>query len=58
MPSTQPFGERLADLRAHAEEVGRPVPSVTLHAVRPEAGTEIQLRDAQLVIAREHGMDG
>ncbi|HEX3707561.1 MAG TPA: LLM class F420-dependent oxidoreductase [Mycobacteriales bacterium] len=38
MPSTTSFGERLADLRAHAHEVGRPVPSVTLHAVRPEAG--------------------
>ena len=30
--------ERLAELTQHAAEVGRPVPSVTLHAVRPDAG--------------------
>jgi alkanesulfonate monooxygenase SsuD/methylene tetrahydromethanopterin reductase-like flavin-dependent oxidoreductase (luciferase family) len=38
MPSKQKIGERLADLAEHAAEVGRPVPSVTLHAVRPDAG--------------------
>jgi probable F420-dependent oxidoreductase len=38
MPSQRKIGDRLADLRDHAAEVGKPVPSVTLHAVRPDAG--------------------
>jgi probable F420-dependent oxidoreductase len=38
MPSTQKIGDRLAALEQHAAEVGRPAPSVTLHAVRPDAG--------------------
>jgi probable F420-dependent oxidoreductase len=38
MPSKQKFGERLAELADLAAEAGKPVPSVTLHAVRPDAG--------------------
>jgi probable F420-dependent oxidoreductase len=38
MPSQQKFSERLAELAAIADEAGRPVPAVTLHAVRPDAG--------------------
>jgi alkanesulfonate monooxygenase SsuD/methylene tetrahydromethanopterin reductase-like flavin-dependent oxidoreductase (luciferase family) len=38
MPSKQKFGERLAELAELAAEAGKPVPSVTLHAVRPDAG--------------------
>jgi probable F420-dependent oxidoreductase len=38
MPSRQKFTERLADLATVAEEAGKPVPPVTLHAVRPDAG--------------------
>jgi probable F420-dependent oxidoreductase len=38
MPSTQKFSERLADLGEIAAAAGRPVPGVTLHAVRPDAG--------------------
>jgi probable F420-dependent oxidoreductase len=38
MPSAQKFGERLAALAEIAAEAGKPVPSVTLHAVRPDAG--------------------
>jgi probable F420-dependent oxidoreductase len=38
MPSVQRFSERLAALADVAAEAGRPVPSVTLHAVRPDAG--------------------
>jgi len=37
MPSRQKFGARLAVLAEIAAEVGRPVPSVTLQAVRPDA---------------------
>jgi probable F420-dependent oxidoreductase len=37
MPSRQKFGERLARLAEIAAEAGRPVPSVTLHAARPDA---------------------
>jgi probable F420-dependent oxidoreductase len=38
MPSKQKFGERLAELAEIAAEAGKSVPSVTLHAVRPDAG--------------------
>jgi probable F420-dependent oxidoreductase len=38
MPSTQKFGERLAQLAEIAAEAGKPVPSVTLYAARPDAG--------------------
>jgi probable F420-dependent oxidoreductase len=37
MPSKQKFGERLAELAEIAAEAGKPAPSVTLHAVRPDA---------------------
>jgi hypothetical protein len=54
----------LGQLRAKAKELrracagGNPGALARVRAVRPDAGTEIQLRDAQLVIAREHGFDG
>ena len=38
MPSKHRSGERLTELADHAAEVAKPVPSVTLHAVRPDAG--------------------
>jgi probable F420-dependent oxidoreductase len=38
MPSQQKFSERLAELADIAAAAGKPVPSVTLHAVRPDAG--------------------
>jgi alkanesulfonate monooxygenase SsuD/methylene tetrahydromethanopterin reductase-like flavin-dependent oxidoreductase (luciferase family) len=38
MPSQRKIGERLQELADHAAEVDKPVPSVTLHAVRPDAG--------------------
>jgi probable F420-dependent oxidoreductase len=38
MPSRRKFSERLAELAQIAAEIGKPVPSVTLHAVRPDAG--------------------
>jgi probable F420-dependent oxidoreductase len=38
MPSKRKIGERLQELTDHSAEVGKPVPSVTLHAVRPDAG--------------------
>jgi probable F420-dependent oxidoreductase len=38
MPSRQKFGERLAELAEIAAAAGKPTPSVTLHAVRPDAG--------------------
>jgi hypothetical protein len=38
MPSQQKFGERMDQLAEIAAEAGKPVPSVTLHAVRPDAG--------------------
>ena len=59
-----PDNADLGQLRAQAKELrrayvgGSPAAIERVRAVRPEAGTEIQLRDAQLVIAREHGMDG
>jgi probable F420-dependent oxidoreductase len=38
MPSKRKIGERLTELAEHSAEVGKPVPTVTLHAVRPDAG--------------------
>jgi probable F420-dependent oxidoreductase len=38
MPSRQKFGERLGELAEIAADAGKPTPSVTLHAVRPDAG--------------------
>jgi probable F420-dependent oxidoreductase len=38
MPSQQKFSERLDELAELAAEAGKPMPSVTLHAVRPDAG--------------------
>jgi hypothetical protein len=59
-----PDNADLSQLRAQAKELrrayagGNPVAVGRVQAVHPDAGSEIQLRDAQLVIAREHGMDG
>ncbi|MEY9935491.1 hypothetical protein ABH926_010173 [Catenulispora sp. GP43] len=65
---TLPDNADLAQLRAQAKELrracagGNPAALARLKAVRPDvesaAGTAVQLRDAQLVIAREHGFDG
>jgi probable F420-dependent oxidoreductase len=38
MPSREKFGERLATLQEIAAEAGKPVPTVTLTAVRPDRG--------------------
>lgn len=38
MPSPEKFSDRLAQLRAIADEAGKPMPSVTVQAVRPDAG--------------------
>ncbi len=62
--SKLPASADLGQLRAQAKELkrayagGSPAVAERVKAVRPEAGKEIQLRDAQLVIAREHGYDG
>jgi hypothetical protein len=59
-----PDNADLGQLRAQAKELrracagGNPAALARVRAVRPEAVAEIQLRDAQLVIAREHGFDG
>jgi hypothetical protein len=59
-----PDNADLGQLRAQAKELrrayggGSPAATARVKAVRPDAAAEIQLRDAQLVIAREHGMDG
>jgi len=51
-------------LRAQAKELrrayagGNPAAVARVKAVHPAAGTEISLRDAQLVIAREHDFPG
>jgi hypothetical protein len=63
-PRTLPDNADLGQLRAQAKELrraycgGSPVAQAQVRAVLPEAKAEIQLRDAQLVIAREHGFDG
>jgi hypothetical protein len=59
-----PDNADLSQLRAQAKELkraytgGSPAAVGRVRAVHAEAGPEIQLRDAQLVIAREHGFDG
>jgi hypothetical protein len=61
---TLPANADLGQLRAQAKELrrayagGNPAALTRVQAVHPEAAAEIQLRDAQLVIAREHGFDG
>jgi hypothetical protein len=63
-PKTLPDNADLAQLRAQAKELrrayagGNPAAEAQVRAVLPAAKAEIQLRDAQLVIAREHGFDG
>jgi hypothetical protein len=61
---TLPDNADLGQLRAQAKELrraysgGNPAARAQVRAVLPGAMAEIQLRDAQLVIAREHGFDG
>ena len=61
---TLPANADLGQLRAQAKELrrayagGNPAAHGRVHAILPAAGAEIPLRDAQLVIAREHGFDG
>ena len=62
--STLPEKADLNQLRAQAKELrrayagGSPAAITRVREVHPHAGSEIQLRDAQLVIAREYGFDG
>jgi hypothetical protein len=59
-----PGNADLTQLRAQAKELRRafagasPAIAARVRAILPEAGAEMTLRDAQLVIAREHGFDG
>jgi hypothetical protein len=59
-----PENADLSQLRAQAKELRRafagtnPTATARVRAVLPDAGAEIALRDAQLVIAREHGFPG
>jgi hypothetical protein len=59
-----PDNADLGQLRAQAKELrrayagGSPAAIARVRSVLPEAGAVIQLRDAQLVIAREHSVDG
>lgn len=59
-----PENADLGQLRAQAKELrrayagGNPAAIARVKAVHPAAGPEIQLRDAQLVIAREHDFPG
>jgi hypothetical protein len=61
---TLPAQADLGQLRAQAKELkrayegGNPGAVSRVRAVHPEPRPEIPLRDAQLVIAREHGFDG
>ncbi len=61
---TLPDSADLSQLRAQAKELrrayagGSPAARARVQAVLPAAKPEVQLRDAQLVIAREHGFDG
>jgi hypothetical protein len=61
---TLPDNADLGQLRAQAKELrrayagGSPAVQTRVQTVLPAAKEEIQLRDAQLVIAREHGFDG
>ncbi|HXW47660.1 MAG TPA: hypothetical protein VEL03_22880 [Streptosporangiaceae bacterium] len=62
--NTLPDNADLAQLRAQAKELrrayagGNPAAIARVREVHPHALAEIQLRDAQLVIAREYGFDG
>ncbi|HEY1626296.1 MAG TPA: hypothetical protein VGG16_21135 [Streptosporangiaceae bacterium] len=59
-----PDNASLDQLRAQAKELrracsgGNPAALTRVRAVRPGARPDIQLRDAQLVVAREYGFDG
>ena len=59
-----PGNADLTQLRAQAKELrrafagGSPAVVARVRAILPGSGTEIALRDAQLVIAREHGFEG
>jgi len=59
-----PGNADLTQLRAQAKELRRafagasPAVAARVRGILPDAGAEITLRDAQLVIAREHGFDG
>jgi hypothetical protein len=59
-----PDNASLDQLRAQAKELrracsgGNPAALIRVRAVRADAGPDIPLRDAQLVIAREYGFDG
>jgi hypothetical protein len=61
MTSTLPDQANMGQLRAQAKELrraasgGNPSALARLRAVLPDAGTDLSLRDAQLVIAREYG---
>ncbi len=61
---TLPDNADLGQLRAQAKELrrahagGNPAALARVQAVLPDRKPEIPLRDAQLVIAREHGFDG
>jgi len=61
---TLPENASLDQLRAQAKELrracagGNPAALARVRAVRPQAEPEPTLRDAQLVIAREHGFEG
>ncbi len=61
---TLPEHADLSQLRAQAKELkrafagGNPSTQARVRAVLPDPGPEIQLRDGQLVIAREHGFGG
>jgi len=62
--SKLPPNADLGQLRAQAKELrracagGNPAAIERVRAVWPGAGPDLQLRDAQLVIAREHGFGG
>jgi hypothetical protein len=59
-----PTNADLAQLRAQAKELrrafagGSPAAVARVRAVLPDAAAEITLRDAQFVVAREHGFEG
>lgn len=61
---TLPTGADLTQLRAQAKELrraaskGNPAALARVAAVRPADPTAVTLREAQLVIAREHGFPG
>ena len=61
MTNTLPDQANMSQLRAQAKELrravtgGNPAALARVRAVLPEADSEVSLRDAQLVIAREYG---